>query len=58
MQRNKVWLVLMVFGIMLITTVCYLTLRENSHKQYANGEIVQIINPSDPDYAWVKMKWK
>lgn len=48
----------MVFGIMLITTVCYLTLRGNTQKQYADGEIVQILNPAEPDYTWVKMKWK
>lgn len=58
MHRNKVWIALIVFGIMLITTVCYLTLRGTSHKQYADGEIVQIVNPAEPDFTWIRMEWK
>ncbi len=58
MRHNKVWIALMVFGIMLITTVCYLTLRSNANKQYADGEIVQITDPAEPSFTWIKMEWK
>lgn len=58
MRRNKVWIALVVFGIMLITTVCYLTLHGNTNKQYADGEIVQISNPAEPDFSWISMEWK
>lgn len=49
MNRDKVWIALMIFGIMLITTVCYLTLRNNTGKQYADGEIVQVGNLDDQE---------
>ena len=49
MNRDKVWIALMIFGIMLITTVCYLTLRNSTGKQYADGEIVQVNDLEDPE---------
>lgn len=58
MNRNKVWIALMIFGIMLITTVCYLTLRGNAGKQYADGEIVQIGDLENQDMHLIHIEWK
>lgn len=58
MQRNKFWIALMVFGIMLITTVCYLTLRGNGAKQYADGKIVQVSDPEYQEITVMRFEWK
>lgn len=58
MNRDKVWIALMIFGIMLITTVCYLTLRNNTGKQYADGEIVQVNDMEDQDIRLIHIEWK
>lgn len=58
MNRNKIWIALMIFGIMLITTVCYLTLRGNTGKQYADGEIVQIGDWENQDMHLIHIEWK
>lgn len=58
MQRNKFWIALMVFGIMLITTVCYLTLRGNSTKQYADGKMVQVDDPDYKEITVMRFEWK
>lgn len=40
MKRNRVWLIAVVLGIMLITSVFYMTSR-NARVEYANGRMVQ-----------------
>ncbi len=41
MRKNKVWLVAIIFGIMLVTTVCYITSVKNAKTSYANGRVVE-----------------
>lgn len=45
MRRNRMWIAVMVLGIMLATTICYLTMRNNVGKQYADGKLVQVTEP-------------
>ena len=41
MRRNKVWLIAIIFGVMLITTVCYITSVKNARTTYVNGRVVE-----------------
>lgn len=41
MRRNRVWLVAIIFGVMLITTVCYITSVKNARTTYVNGRVVE-----------------
>lgn len=41
MRRNKVWLIAIIFGIMVLTTVCYITSTKNAGMSYANGRVVE-----------------
>lgn len=52
MKRNKVWLIAVVLGIMLITSVFYITSR-NARVEYANGRMVErnIEQPDDTNIA-------
>ena len=41
MRRNKVWLIAIIFCVMRITTVCYITSIKNARSSYANGRVVE-----------------
>lgn len=45
MRRNRMWIAFMILGIMLATTICYLTMRNNVGKQYADGKLVEVTKP-------------
>ncbi len=47
MKRNRVWLIAVVLGIMLITSVFYVTSR-NARVEYVNGRMVER-NTDKPD---------
>ena len=49
MKKNKVWLIAVVFGVMIITTVCYLATLRNTRTEYANGRLVETTYEEEPD---------
>lgn len=57
MRRNRLWIAAMVLGIMLVTTVCYLTMRNNVGKQYADGKLVQEDDPDFQELTMLQIKW-
>ena len=57
MKKNKVWLIAIVFGLMIITTVCYLTTVRNTRVEYANGRIVEKIWEEESDVGMVAFNW-
>lgn len=57
MKKNKVWLIAIVFGLMIITTVCYLKAVRNTRIEYANGRIVEKIWEEEPDAGMVAFNW-
>ncbi len=57
MKKNKVWLIAIVFGLMIITTVCYLTSVRNTRVEYANGRIVERSWDEEPDASMVAFSW-
>ena len=40
MKGNRVWLFAIIIGIMIITTVCYITSVRNARTEFANGRVV------------------
>lgn len=57
MKKNKVWLIAIIFGLMIITTVCYLTSVRNTRVEYANGRIVERTWEEEPDTSMVAFSW-
>lgn len=57
MKKNKVWLIAIAFGLMVITTVCYLTSVRNTRTEYANGRIVERSWYEEPDTSMVAFSW-
>ena len=57
MRKNKVWLIAIVFGLMIITTVCYLTAVRNTRTEYANGRVVERYHEEEPDAGIVAFNW-
>lgn len=57
MKKNKVWLIAIVFGLMIITTVCYLTAVRNTRTEYANGRVVERYHEEEPDAGIVAFNW-
>ncbi|MCH5267155.1 MAG: hypothetical protein J1E62_02320 [Lachnospiraceae bacterium] len=57
MRRNRMWIAVMVIGIMLATTVCYLTMKSNVGKQYADGKLVQVTEPDFQELTMLQIKW-
>lgn len=49
MKKNKVWLIAVVFGLAVITTVCYLATLRNTRTEYANGRVVERTYEEAPD---------
>lgn len=49
MKKNKVWLIAVVFGLVVITTVYYLAALRNTRTEYANGRIVERTYEEEPD---------
>ncbi len=47
MKKNRVWLIVIIAGVMLITTVCYIASVKNARTQYANGRIVERMESED-----------
>lgn len=45
MRKNRLWIAFMILGIMFATTICYLTMRNNVGKQFADGKLVQVTEP-------------
>ncbi|MCI5640637.1 MAG: hypothetical protein MR316_06630 [Lachnospiraceae bacterium] len=44
MQKKGLWFVFAVIGVMAATTICYLSMRDQIGKQYADGKLVQLEN--------------
>lgn len=40
MMRNRGWLIAVILGIALMTTVCYFTIQRNTRTEYTNGRII------------------
>lgn len=40
MMRNRGWLIAVIIGIALMTTVCYFTIQRNTRTEYTNGRII------------------
>ncbi len=40
MMRNRGWLIAVIIGIVLMTTVCYCTIQRNTRTEYTNGRII------------------
>ncbi len=40
MMRNRGWLIAVIIGIALMTTVCYCTIQKNTRTEYTNGRII------------------
>ena len=40
MMRNRGWLIAVIIGIALMTTVCYCTIQRNTPTEYTNGRII------------------
>lgn len=57
MNKNKVWLIAIVFGLMIITTVCYLTSVRNTRVEYVNGRIVERAWNDEPDASMIAFSW-
>jgi len=57
MKKNKVWLIAIVFGLMVITTVCYLASVRNTRTEYANGRVVERTFEEEPDVSMAAFKF-
>lgn len=41
MRRGKAWVLILIVGILTLTTVCYVTMVKNAKTTYANGKFVE-----------------
>lgn len=56
MKKNYKWIVAIVLGVMLISTVYYFSFIKNAQAQYVNGRIVQV-DDIEPEEDVVAFSW-
>lgn len=58
MRRNRLWFMMLIIGIVLATTICYITMRRHTGEEYAGGKIVQEEDQNESGETVVSIRWE